>query len=159
MRNDHEDKLDKIRFLLSARQPDFNLAMTGGGIFDPKTKDIIDLLFDGTIREPITYFLQEEVKGFIEKYREHCDSSLRNRSVNENAQAIFEDTKGHPIMVRFSVLKNGLKNHVRDMYQKWLLTTDNIPNIERIKSVIACSLYDISSIPLTEDELFNKLDL
>lgn len=38
-------------------------------------------------------------------------------------------------MVRFSVLKNRLRNHVRQMYQEWLLNSDNSPNIERIKSI------------------------
>jgi tetratricopeptide (TPR) repeat protein len=159
IRDDHEDKLDKIRFLLSARQPDFDLAMTGGGTFDSETKNRIDLLLDNTKREPISYFTPEEVKGFIEKYSDYWDSSLMNKSVDENAQVIFEDTKGHPIMVRFSVLKNGLKNHVRQMYQDWLLTKDDSPNIERIKSVIACSLYHISSIPLNDKTLSVDLNL
>ena len=51
----------------------------------------------------------------------------------------FKDTEGHPIMVRFSVLQNGLKSHVKRMYTDYLLE-NNSPNIERIKSVIACSL-------------------
>ncbi|HSF51526.1 MAG TPA: tetratricopeptide repeat protein [Nitrososphaeraceae archaeon] len=159
IRDYNEDIFKKITFLLSARQPDFEQAMTGGGIFHAETKDRIDLLFDDPKREPIPYFSQEEVKGFIEKYREYWDSSLRNKSIDENAQAIFNDTKGHPIMVRFSVLKNGLKNHVRQMYQDWLLTKDNSLNIERIKSVIACSLYHISSIPLNDKTLSVDLGL
>jgi tetratricopeptide (TPR) repeat protein len=159
IRDDNEDKLDKIRFLLSARQPDFELAMTGGGIFDSETKDRIDLLFDDPNRESIPYFSKEEVKSFVEKYRENWDSSLKNKSTDENTQEIFEDTKGHPIMVRFSVLKKGLTNHVRQMYQDRLLTADNSLYIERIKSVIACSLYDISSIPLTDESLRINLDL
>jgi ABC-type dipeptide/oligopeptide/nickel transport system ATPase subunit len=159
IRDFNENEFKKITFLLSARQPDFDLAMTGGGIFDSETKNRIDLLFDNTTKEPISYFLQEEVKDFIEKYRDYWDSSLRNKSVDENAQEIYKDTKGHPIMVRFSVLKNGLKNHVREMYQDWLLTADNSPNIERIKSVIACSLYHISSIPLNDKTLSVDLDL
>jgi tetratricopeptide (TPR) repeat protein len=159
IRDNHEDKFKKIIFLLSARQPDFELAMTDRGILDSETKNRIDLLFDNTIRESISYFSQEEVKGFIEKYREYWNSSLRNKSIDENAQEIFEDTKGHPIMVRFSLLKNGLKNHVREMYQYWLLNSDNSPNIERIKSVIACSLYHISSIPLNDKTLSVDLDL
>ena len=78
--------------------------------------------------------------------------------MEENAHEIYKDIQGHPIMVRFSVLQNGLENHVMQMYADYLLE-NNSPNTERIKSVIACSLYDISSIPLTEDELYNKLDL
>ena len=169
IRDDNEDKLDKIRFLLSARQPDFKLAMDKG-LFDSKTMDYINILFDeerklfdiDKEKKSKLYFTEDEVRGFIEKYKEYLHPLIRYKSLEENANEIFEDTKGHPIMVRFSVLQNGLESHVKQMYTGYLIQKDgdNIsPNIERIKSIIACSLYDISSIPLREEELFNKLDL
>jgi len=161
IKNDHEDKLDKIRFLLSARQPEFKWAMDRG-LFDSQTIERIDLLFDYDKRYDIPYFTEDEVKGFIEKYEEHLHHYKRNKTIEENAREIFIDTKGHPIMVRFSILQDGLRTHVKRMYTDYLIQKDgnnNSPNIERIMSVIACSLYDISSIPLTDDELYNRLDL
>ena len=157
MNNDHENKLSKIRFLLSARQPEFGWAMDRG-IFDSDTIERIDLLFDDDKRYSIPYFTEDEVKGFIDKYKEYLHPTKRNKPVEENAQEIFKDTKGHPIMVRFSIIQDGLRTHVKRMYTDYLLQ-NNSPNTERIKSVITCSLYHISSIPLTEDELFNKLSL
>jgi tetratricopeptide (TPR) repeat protein len=157
IRDDNEDKLDKIRFLLSARQPEFMWAMDRG-IFDSETINKINILFDEEKKFSISYFSEDEVKGFIEKYKENIHDSIKNKSIEENTLEIFKSTKGHPIMVRFSVLQNGLKSHVIQMYTDYLLENKS-PNIERIKSVIACSLYDISSIPLTEDELYNKLNL
>ena len=64
----------------------------------------------------IPYFTEDEVKGFIEKYKENIHPSKRNKSIEENAHEIFKDTKGHPIMVRFSVLQDGLRTHVKRMY-------------------------------------------
>jgi tetratricopeptide (TPR) repeat protein len=154
---DHEDKLDKIRFLLSARQPEFGWAMEKG-IFDSETTDRIDMLFEEKKRYNIRDFTEDEVKGFIEKYKEHLHSSKRNKSIEENAREIYEDTEGHPIMVRFSIFQDGLKTHVKRMYTDYLIE-NKYPNIERIKSVIACSLYDISSIPLTDESLRIDLDL
>jgi tetratricopeptide (TPR) repeat protein len=161
IKNDHEDKLDKINFLLSARQPEFDWAMDRG-IFDSQTIERIDIFFEDEKRYNIPYFTEDEVKGFLEKYKEHLHPSKRNKSIEEIAYEVFTDTKGYPIMVRFSLIQDGLKSHVVQMYTDYLVQNvhGNIsPNIERIKSVIACSLYDISSIPLTEDELYNKLDL
>ena len=158
IKNDHEDKLDKIRFLLSARQPEFKWAMDRG-IFDSQIIEKIDILFgDEEKRYSIPYFTENEVKGFIEKYKEHLHPSKRNKSIEENAHKIYEDTEGYPIMVRFSVLQNGLKSHVKRMYTDYLIQ-NNSPNIERIKSVIACSLYDISSLPITDNFLCIDLDL
>ena len=161
IKNDYENKLDKIKFLLSARQPEFGWAMDRG-IFDSETIERIDILFDDDKRYDIPYFTEDEVKGFIEKYHEFLHPSKRIKSIEENAKEILQDTDGHPIMVRFSVLQDGLRSHVKRMYTDYLVQKDGeyyFPSTERIKSVIACSLYDISSIPLTEDELYNKLDL
>ena len=38
---------------------------------------------------------------------------------------IFKDTEGHPIMVRFSVLNEGLTAHVEQMYLEYLLDKSN----------------------------------
>jgi tetratricopeptide (TPR) repeat protein len=157
VRDDYEDKLVKIKFLLAARQPEFGWAMDRG-IFDSETVEKIDMLFNSEKKYNLSYFSRKEVKGFLEKYKEYYRSLKRNNSMVEHAQEIFNDTKGHPIMVRFSVLQNGLENHVKKMYTDYLVENKS-PNVERIKSVIACSLYDISSIPLTDSELSDKLAL
>jgi tetratricopeptide (TPR) repeat protein len=154
-------KRKKIRFLLAARQPEFDLAMDKG-LFDTNIIQTIKSIFDNTRKYNIPYFTEDEIVGFIEKYKENVHISKRSKSITDFAHEIFEDTKGHPIMVRFSVIQDGLRTHVEKMYSDYLVQKDgedNFPNTERIKSVIACSLYHISSIPLTEDELFNKLDL
>jgi tetratricopeptide (TPR) repeat protein len=156
LRDDNEDKLDKIKFLLAARQPEFGWAMDRG-IYDSETIEKIDMLFDNQKKYNLAYFSQEEVKGFLEKYKKY-QIKKRNKSLEQHAQEIFKYTNGHPIMVRFAVLQNGLENHVKKMYADYLVENKS-PNVERIKSVIACSLYDISSVPLTDSELSDKLAL
>ena len=157
LRDDNEDKLNKIKFLIAAREPEFGWAMDRG-IFDSETSEKINMLFDNEKKYRLPYFSQEEVKGFLEKYRDYYNSTQRNITMEERAQEIFKDTEGHPIMVRFSVLQNGLENHVKKMYTDYLVKNE-VPITDRIKSVIACSLYDISSIPLTDTELSDNLDL
>jgi tetratricopeptide (TPR) repeat protein len=154
-------KRKKIRFLLAARQPEFDWAVQRR-LFDTQIIQTINSIFDNMKKFNISYFTEGEIKGFIEKYKDNVHISNRSKSIVDFAHEIFEDTKGHPIMVRFSVIQDGLKTHVEQMYNEHLVQKNgeySFPNIERIKSIIACSLYDISSIPLTEDELFNKLDL
>ena len=68
---------------------------------------------------------------------------------------IFRDTKGHPIMVRYSVLQEGIEAHAKNIYRYYLIDTrkDNIPNVKKIKAFIICSLFNISSVPITSDIL------
>ena len=150
-------KKEKVSFLLSARQPEFDLAMDRG-LFDTNIIQTINSIFDNTKKFKVPYFTKDEIVGFIEKYKDNVHISKRNKNITDFAHEIIEDTKGHPIMVRFSLLQDGLRTHVEKMYAEYLVE-NNFPNTERIKSVIACSLYDISSIAMTEDMLYNKLDL
>ena len=41
-------------------------------------------------RYGIPYFTEDEVKGFIEKYKEHLHPSKRNKSIEENTHEIFQ---------------------------------------------------------------------
>ena len=160
LRDDNEDEFKQIKFLLSARQPEFGWAKDRG-LFDTDTVNRIDMFFEKEKEKYITTisnFELPEVQGFIEKYKGHLHDGIKHKSIQDNTNEIFKDTKGHPIMVRFSALNNGLKSHVRQMYKDYLLENNSL-GIERIKSVILCSLYDISSIPLTETTLFSEFDL
>lgn len=58
-------------------------------------------------------------------------------------------------MVRFSVLQKGLRKHAEEMYQSYLLdkVNANTPHKGRIQAFIVCSLFDISSIPLSNEIL------
>ncbi len=62
-------------------------------------------------------------------------------------------------MVRFSVLNEGLEIHVKEMYREYLLDkNNNYPNLNKIKTIILNSLFDISNISL-KDELLEEFSL
>jgi hypothetical protein len=84
-RDDHEDKVDKIKFLLSARQPEFGWAMDRS-IYDSEMIDKIDVLFDSEKKYNLTYFSEEEVKGFLEKYKQYYDNPISNTYPNSHHQ-------------------------------------------------------------------------
>ena len=54
------------------------------------------------------------------------------KTIEQNANEIFEDTNGYPIMVRFSVLNEGLDVHVKKMYREYLVD-NNIPNANKLR--------------------------
>ena len=95
------NSIDKIRFLLSARQPEYN-TLINNGIFSEKVKEYKDsiLSFRHDFNYVLPYFRLDEIVHFINKYKEY--TSIKD--VNQKAIEIFEETKGHPVMVKFSVL-------------------------------------------------------
>jgi tetratricopeptide (TPR) repeat protein len=149
MDDDDVIRQKKIKFVLSARQPEFKWAIERG-IFASEVIEKIEVLFDKERRFPLPWFSEDEIKGFIQHYKDYIIPSIRNVPLDLIARNVHKYTSGHPIMVRFSLLQNGLKNHVQNAYREYLLE-NNKPSIERIEFVLACSLYDVSSIPFTDD--------
>jgi tetratricopeptide (TPR) repeat protein len=150
---------DKIHFLLAARQPEFNWISDKNLWGDANAVQTIEELFDDNYKFSIPYFTTEEIKEFIVKYKDLLYVTRRKKTVEENANDIFKDTNGYPIMVRFSVLNEGLEIHVKEMYREYLLDkNNNYPNLNKIKTIILNSLFDISNISL-KDELLEEFSL
>ena len=149
-----------VLFLLAARQPEFKWMIergTDSSIIE-KIKFLFDIKNDNQKNNPtvynVKYFTKDEIRGFIEKYEKEIPISRKNKSIEENAKEIWEYTNGgHPIMVRFSVFQNGLENHVENMYKEFLIINVKPNSEEKIKTCIICSLFDISSIPITSNIL------
>ena len=149
-------KQGKIKFVLSARVPEFDWVIDRG-IFTKESIQSIELLFDDKTKHRLSYFSPQEIKEFIQRYKDFISPSIKDKPIQETAHKIHTYTDGHPIMVRFSVLQNGLENHIKEAYRKYLLE-NNEPNMNNIDCFLACSLYHISSIKFT-DEISNKLNL
>ena len=109
---------DKIHFLLAARQPEFDWTLEKNLWGDANAVQIIEELFDENYKYSVPYFTLDEIKEFIVKYKDFLDIPRRNKTVDDNANDILKDTRGYPIMVRFSVLNEGLKIHVKEMYPR-----------------------------------------
>ena len=99
----------------------------------------------------------EEIKEFIIQYQDFLPQSKRRKPFEQIAKEIFEDTCGYPIMVRFSVLNEGLLPHVIQMYLDYIMY-NGTPNLDRLKVLILNSLFDISNISL-KDDILEELSL
>ena len=54
-------------------------------------------------------------------YEKYLHPLIKSKSIEQNTEEIFCDTQGHPIMVRFAVLNEGLIGHVEKMYLEYNL--------------------------------------
>ncbi len=159
----NSDKKDRIRFLLAARQPEFNWILERN-LFDNTTiVQRIEELFDDDYKYIVPYFTKDETQDFIKKYIGLLDISKRQKPIEQIAEEIYNDTKGYPILVRFSVLNQGLRLHVKQMYEEYILEKTKI-NLDKLKIMIINSLFDISTISLKESTsnelgLLNELGL
>jgi tetratricopeptide (TPR) repeat protein len=152
-------KNKNVLFLLAARQPEFKWMIERAT--DSSIVEKIEFLFDiknenkknNVTVYDVQYFSEDEIKGFIKKYEKDLPYSIKNKLIEENAKEIWKYTNGHPIMVRFSVFQNGLENHVESMYKDFLVVNEKPYSKEKIKVSIICSLFDISSIPITSNIL------
>ena len=151
------EKIQNVHFILAARIPEFDWVLEKNLWNDSDAIENIEKLFDEDYKYPVPYFELDEVKDFIVKYKDFLYIDRKYKSIEQNANEIFDDTDGYPIMVRFSVLNEGLDAHVKKMYIEYLVD-NNMPNLNKIKTVILNSLFDISNIILT-DELLQKFNL
>ena len=105
------NKIDKITFFLAARQPEYD-ALISSGIFSQSVRDYKDSIL--TFNKGLEYqfppfmlnFTQDEIIRFIDKYIEIARKQYKDKiDIQQEAIKIFEDTKGHPILVKFSYLE------------------------------------------------------
>ena len=147
-----------IMFLLAARIPEY----------DSFVKDRINEVTEGKesirkfnndpkFRYDLSYFTKDEIKGFIKKYIEKeftvafTDPSGHTREITDDdeellsrlSEEIFEETRGHPIMVKFSFLRDrGLHADVESRYNDYLNG-----NFKRMQAMLICSLLDSGGLP------------
>ena len=101
------NKKENVIFLLSARQPEYNSLLEKGKFtIEDNYRHAMESLFVNTpnYSYDIKPFTETEIKEFIKKYEEYLPEKRKQRSIEENAKEIFEDTGGHPIMVKFLYL-------------------------------------------------------
>ena len=103
----------------------------------------------------LNHFEELEVKEFIQHYHRFLHPLIKGKSIVRNTADIFKILKGHPIMVRFAALNNGLVTHVEQMYFEYFQDTRNNyrPLKQRLKIVFLIALFDIPGIILVDDIL------
>ena len=153
------NNIERIRFILAARQPEFKTLVTFG-IFGEELKNYRDAIVqfnDNDLQYKIPYYNPDEIIAFINRYIKH--TSIKD--VKQKAIDIYEDTnKGHPILVKFSVLGDGLRNDVNKRFGNYLTKEDGTGKPDGIKIITAiiCSLFHVSSLSITSRDL-QSLDL
>jgi tetratricopeptide (TPR) repeat protein len=148
---------EKIRFLLSAREPEFTWILERNMLNDTSIIEKIEQLFEDDFRFSIPPFTLEDTKEFIAKYWDFLDSLSKYSSAESIAKNLYSDTRGHPVLVKFGVLKKGLRNHVRKLFVEYILENSKV-NSKKLTVVMLNCVFDISSVPLNE-QLLEKLNL
>ena len=131
-----------LKVLLTARLPDFDLFVKVrlDKVSEGIRKSIIKLTADPNSKYPLPYFTKEEIKEFIRLYSDIID---KDRS-DKKSQEIFDDTKGNPIMVKFSLFRQSLSHDVRERHDCYLKSP------LQMKAMLICSLLDIASLKITD---------
>ncbi len=143
----------KIYFILSARQPDFQRAVSRNLYGNINILEDIQNYFTEEFKKEDFSFSLSDIKEFITKYKK----LIPNLNV-ESAESILRETKGYPILVRYKTLNKGLESHVRRLYGEYLLDGNHNLQIKRIKVVIINAIFDLSNILMTDD-ILKKLSL
>jgi tetratricopeptide (TPR) repeat protein len=166
-------KSNNLLFVLTARNPEFDW-------FVNDRLNTVEELYRQSIRKfiqipqyryNIEAFTKADIENFIEKYQqpkqeqEHLqkqqvtESILSKEKLSDLATKIFDNTKGHPIMVKFYVFGKGLEEDVQDRYYRYLFDQSTSQNdIIRTQTMLVCSLLDIGNIPIT-DKLLEEMNL
>jgi tetratricopeptide (TPR) repeat protein len=146
--------VQNIRFLITAQIPEYDLfvkeRMFSGKLQQDVIRAITKIASDKGFRYDIPYFSEDDIRQFVKLYDRTIDT--QSKEIDERSKVIFQKTKGHPIMVKFAVVQQGLDKDVEDKYPRYLR------NPENIHAMLVCSLLDISNLPISDD-LLDKMGL
>jgi tetratricopeptide (TPR) repeat protein len=143
-------KRNRVKFLFSAREPDFTNAVDGSIFENPNVKEAIESFTRSKVNtKSIGNFSPTEVKEFLLKYWELIPSFMRDKSPDQLSREIYQTTSGFPIMVKFFTLNKGLDSHVERMYEQYILDKNRKVIADRVELVLLNSLLDISVIPFS----------
>ena len=137
-----------LMFIITARMPEFDLFAKDRLDREQEQirKSIRKLIGDTKFRYQVPYFSKGEIKEFIRLYLGITDEC----TTNKKSQEIYDYTKGDPIMVKFAVFGQGLDKNVDEMYHR------NLKSQLEMKTMLICSLLDISNIEIT-DKVYRKM--
>jgi tetratricopeptide (TPR) repeat protein len=80
----------------------------------------------------------------------------REKSLDKYCEKIHQETNGHPILVKFAVFQEGLRNDVEKRYINYLNDRKTqMPDALKIQTALVCSLLDIAGIQISDKSLEN----
>jgi GTPase SAR1 family protein len=131
-----------LRFIITARLPEFRWLLDQlDKVQEELRKSIRKLTGDEEkFIYHLPYFTKREIRDFIKKYLENID----NGEADEKSREVFDSTRGDPIMIKYNVLGQGLEQDVEEMSYRYLEPP------QEMKTMLICSLLDVSNIPVTD---------
>lgn len=138
----HSFKLtSSLKIILTARLPDLDIFVKERISKVPERfrKSIRNLTNDTNFKYPIPYFTREEIKEFIRLYSNIFDKELADKKVQE----IYDDTKGHPYMVQFSLFHRSLRQSFIEKHDRYLTSP------LQMKAMLVCCILNIASLKIT----------
>ena len=132
-----------IRIIAAARTPEFNW------LLDEKLKNVNEiyrlslrkLMTDPSFILRLIPFDRNKVEGFLRKYQ-----------ISKSTSDVYNGSHGNPLLLKFAAFGSGLKLDVRERCDRY------INNIERMKTMILCALFDLSTLRV-EDSLLEKMNI
>jgi tetratricopeptide (TPR) repeat protein len=121
------------------------------------TKDEKDPLFFNPL-----FFTKDEITGFVEKYWGKIGIILKDSKgkiiqstvdeedlareglLNTLSEVCLKETNGHPIMVKFYFLRDGLRTDVERKCE------DYLNDSQKMQTMLVCALLDLASLPITD---------
>jgi tetratricopeptide (TPR) repeat protein len=154
--------IQNIMFLLAAQIPEYDSFVRDRLNLIREGKELIRKFSrDPEFRYELSYFTKDDIKGFIKKYNHIKDVNGQGKNIitedeeplSNYAEKILKQTIGHPIMVKFLLLRDGLRADVERRYNDYLNADSR-----KMQTMLVCSLLDIGSLPIT-DELLQNMGL
>ena len=150
------DNSKDILFLVTARLPEYD-TLISKRLLELDDRDRIALKkFNEipNIKYPIPYFRDaKEVEEFFTFYKTKYDVE---KSSTKSYSDIFNETSGHPIMVKFFLLGKGLREDVENKYKFYLFDSETKKPIgDNIQTMLVCALLSISNYLITDIGLDN----
>ena len=130
-----------LRFIITVRLPEFKWLLEGlDKVQEELRKSIRKLTGDLNSIYDIPYFTKKEIRDFIKLYLLNVDDG----EADKKSEEVYDYTMGDPIMVKFAVLGKGLEKDIEEMNDRYLRPQ------QEMKTMLICSLLDISNIAITD---------
>jgi len=148
------EESNNILFILTARLPEYN-TLVNKRLLELEEQDRIALKKFNEKTENkylIPHFKNvEEIEHFFNFYKTKYNVE---RSSSDTYLDIFNETDGHPIMVKFFLLGKGLREDVEKRYKFYLFNSETKkPIAENIRTIFICALFSISNHKITDKDL------
>jgi tetratricopeptide (TPR) repeat protein len=142
---------EAFKFILTGSLPQLDLLSSGIGSqgldkeYEAVSKRYIT---NDALRVELPYLTKDEIKGFLKKFKPVADE----KSLQLEVESCYQQTTGHPAMVKFFAFPAGVTEYVNKICQEYLFE-------DRISvAAIVCLLIDMAGFRIRRN-LLNKMGL